>query len=64
MRDGKPVADLGPHKQASGLDLEGIERFKRQRGLEKLVTYLAPDVDDPLPEDVLILPLTTSANEP
>ena len=56
-RDGRPVANLVPHKRKGGLDLEGIERFKRERGIEKIVTYIAPDFDDPLPEDFLITPL-------
>lgn len=55
-RDGKPVLDLVPHKRKGGIDWEGLARFKRERGIDKIVTYIAPDFDDPLPEDFLITP--------
>ena len=61
VRDGTPVADLVPHKRKGGLDFEGGRRFMRERGIEKLVTYIAPDFDDPLPEDFLISPLPKPA---
>ena len=61
VRDGKPIADLVPHKRKGGLDLEGGRRFLRERGIDKLVTYIAPDFDDPLPEDFLITPLPEPA---
>lgn len=56
-RNGKPVLDLVPHKRKGGLDLEGLAEFKRTRGIDKIVTYITPDFDDPLPEDFLITPL-------
>lgn len=56
-RNGKPVADIVPHKRKGGIDFEAIERFRQERGVEKLVTYIAPDFDDPLPEDFLLNPL-------
>ena len=57
-RDGKPLLDLVPHTtRKGGLDLEGLAAFKRTRGIDKIVTYIAPDFDDPLPEDFLITPL-------
>ncbi len=55
-RDGKPIADLVPHARKGGIDFERIARFKRERGISRLVTYIAPDFDDPLPEDFLITP--------
>lgn len=57
VRDGKPVADLVPHKRMGGLDFEGLKRFKEERGIDKIVTFIAPDFDDPLPEDFLITPV-------
>lgn len=57
-RDGKPVLDLVPHKKRTGgIDRAALEQFKRERGIDKIVTYIAPDFDDPLPEDFLITPL-------
>ena len=53
-RDGRPVLDMVPHKRKGGIDLEGGRRFKRERGIDKVFTYLASDFDDPLPEDFLI----------
>jgi antitoxin (DNA-binding transcriptional repressor) of toxin-antitoxin stability system len=55
-RDGKPVLDLVPHKRKGGLDREGLERFKREKGIGKIVAHIPPDFDDPLPEDFLITP--------
>jgi prevent-host-death family protein len=56
-RNGEPVADLVPHKKKGGLKFEAIERFKKERGIKKIVTYVSPDFDDPLPEDFLLRPL-------
>ena len=68
-RDGKPVADLVPHvgklettasaepKHKGGLNYEALEAWKRERGIEEIVTWISPDFDDPLPEDFLLQPL-------
>ena len=68
-REGRPVLELVPHsatvamtggdplKQTIGLDFEALAAYKRARGIEKIVTYIAPDFDDPLPEDFLLQPL-------
>lgn len=55
-RNGEPVVELVPHKRRGGLDREGLAAFKRARGIDRIVTYIAPDFDDPLPEDFLITP--------
>ena len=55
-RDGKPVLDIGPDKRTGGFDREGLERFKKQRGIDRIFTYIASDFDDPLPEGFLITP--------
>jgi antitoxin (DNA-binding transcriptional repressor) of toxin-antitoxin stability system len=65
-RDGKPVVDLVAHKDVvepaggekkGGLNLEAGRKFLRDRGVEQFFTYVAPDFDDPLPEDFLLRPL-------
>ena len=57
-RNGKPVVDLVPHKaKQGGIDFEAGRKFLRQRGIDRVVTYIAPDFDDPLPEDFLLRPL-------
>jgi prevent-host-death family protein len=56
-RNGKPVFDLVPHKRKGGLDLEAGRAYLRKKGIEQLVTYVAEDFDDPLPEDFLLRPL-------
>lgn len=64
-RDGTPVLDLVPHKKRKGgFDAEGLARFKREHGIDRIVTYIAPDFDDPLPEDFLITPEVDAADEP
>ena len=56
-RNGRPVLDLVPHPRG-GLDLAAGERFKAKHGIAgPLVPYIAPDFDDPLPEDFLLRPL-------
>ena len=56
-RDGKPVMELVPAKEKVGIDWEGLEAYKREKGITSFVTYVAEDFDAPLPEDFLITPL-------
>jgi antitoxin (DNA-binding transcriptional repressor) of toxin-antitoxin stability system len=56
-RDGEPVLDLVPHKRQGGLDWEGMRRSKEEHGIQDFFTYVAPDFDDPLPEDFLVRPV-------
>jgi prevent-host-death family protein len=56
-RNGKPVFDLVPHRSKGGLNLEAVREFKRKHGLSAIVTYVADDFDEPLPEDFLTRPL-------
>ena len=56
-RNGKPVFDLVPHKKKGGIDLAAGRAYLRKRGIKELVTYVADDFDDPLPEDFLLRPL-------
>jgi antitoxin (DNA-binding transcriptional repressor) of toxin-antitoxin stability system len=64
-RDGEPVLDVVPRagsgKCRSGLDLACRAAFKRVHGIDKIVTYNAPDFDDPLPVVFLITPLPEPA---
>ena len=53
-RNGRPVLDLVPHQPSKGLRLEAVDEFKRKYGIETIVTYIADDFDDPLPEDFLL----------
>jgi prevent-host-death family protein len=56
-RHGEPVFDLVPHKPTGGIRWEAIDEFKKKHGIDKIVTYIADDFDDPLPEDFLLQPL-------
>ena len=56
-RNGSPVFELAPHRPRKGLRLEAIGEFKRKRGVETIVAFIADDFDDPLPEDFLQRPL-------
>jgi antitoxin (DNA-binding transcriptional repressor) of toxin-antitoxin stability system len=56
-RDGAPVLDLVPHRRKGGLDWEAARRYKEERGIKEFFTYVAPDFDDPVPEDFLLRPL-------
>jgi prevent-host-death family protein len=56
-RNGRPVFDLVPHRARGGLRLEAIDEFKAEHGLKEIVSFIADDFDDPLPEDFLLHPL-------
>ncbi|MBV8106986.1 MAG: type II toxin-antitoxin system prevent-host-death family antitoxin [Hyphomicrobiales bacterium] len=60
-RNGSPVFELAPHRPCKGFRLEAIEEFKRKRGIETIVAFIADDFDDPLPEDFLLRPLPPDA---
>jgi len=55
-RNGKPVADLVPHQKQGGLDFEALARWKKERGIDRIVAFMSDDFDDPLPEDFLSTP--------
>jgi prevent-host-death family protein len=55
-RNGLPVADIVPHKRKGGVNFEAGDKWLRSQGVDRLVEYIAPDFDDPLPEDFLITP--------
>jgi prevent-host-death family protein len=58
-RHGKPVIDLVPHQpKKGGINWEAGKRFMEEHKIDKIVSYIAPDFDDPLPEDFLITPIT------
>ena len=56
-RNGKPVADLVPHRRRGGINWAAIEEYKRKHKIKKFVIDIPADFDDPLPEDFLIRPL-------
>jgi prevent-host-death family protein len=56
-RNGKPVADLVPHRKRGGINWEAIEAFKRKHKIKRIVGPIPADFDDPLPEDFLIRPV-------
>jgi antitoxin (DNA-binding transcriptional repressor) of toxin-antitoxin stability system len=58
-RHGRPVVEMRPHEQKrGGIDFGALEAIKKELGVERLVTHISPDFDDPLPEDFLITPTT------
>jgi prevent-host-death family protein len=59
-RNGKPVLQLTAPAKSGGVNWAGIEEFKKKHGLKKLVTWVSPDFDEPLPADFL----STKAREP
>ncbi len=60
-RNGVPVFDMSPHRPRKGLRLGAIDEFKRKRGIDTLVAFIADDFDEPLPEDFLMRPLPPDA---
>jgi prevent-host-death family protein len=56
-RNGKPVAEIVPVREKGGLNMEAGREYLRKQGVSQLVTYIADDFDEELPEDFLITPL-------
>jgi prevent-host-death family protein len=56
-RNGKPVFDIVPHKQRGGVDFAAGRAYLDKLGIINPVPFVAPDFDDPLPEDFLLRPL-------
>lgn len=56
-RNGRPVFDLVPHREKRGLNLKAVREFKREHGVDEIVTYVAGDFDAALPEQALLRPL-------
>jgi prevent-host-death family protein len=56
-RNGRPILDLVPHRTHGGIDLKAGAKFLRKRGIKTLVSHVAKDFDEPLPEDFLLRPL-------
>ena len=64
-RAGEPVLDLVRHQpkeedgapRQGGINYEAGRRWLDERGIKEIFTYVAPDFDDPLPEDFLLRPL-------
>lgn len=64
-RNGKPAFEFGPHQeQKGGIDWEAGDRYLKSLGVDRLVAWVSPDFDDPLPEDFLITPLPAEFDEP
>jgi prevent-host-death family protein len=59
-RNGRPVLDLVPHQTRKGIRFEAIEKFKRKHRIKTIVSYIADDFDDPLPENFLLRALPPS----
>lgn len=60
-RNGSPVMELTAPRKRKGLNFEALEAYKRERGIDSIITYIAEDFDDPLPEDFLLRPLPPEA---
>ncbi|MEI9887474.1 MAG: type II toxin-antitoxin system prevent-host-death family antitoxin [Rhizomicrobium sp.] len=63
-RNGEPVCEITPYKKRGGTNWEAGEAFLKSIGVERLVEWIAPDFDDPLPEDFLITPLPEDFDKP
>ena len=60
-RNGSPVFELTPYRRRKGLRLEAIDEFKRKHRIDAIVSCIADDFDDPLPEEFLLRPLPADA---
>jgi prevent-host-death family protein len=56
-RNGKPVMELVQLDRKGGINWEAGEAYLKSRGLDRAMFWIAPDFDDPLPEDFLITPM-------
>ena len=60
-RHGKPAFQLVPPVRKSGIDWEAGRRFLDEHGIKDPFPFIAPDFDEPLPEDFLLRPLPDKA---
>ena len=57
-RNGDPVCQIVPLRmKKTGINWEAGKQFLRERGIRDPFPYIAPDFDEPLPEDFLLKPL-------
>lgn len=56
-RNGRPIVAIVRHTRKGGIDWGALRKWKEDQGLPRIVAEIAPDFDDPLPEDFLIRPL-------
>lgn len=56
-RNGVPVMELTAPRKPEGLRWDALDEYKRKHGVDSIVTFIAEDFDDPLPEDFLLRPL-------
>ncbi len=56
-RNGHPVCKIVPCEQKGGTNWAAGEAYLKSLGVDRLITWVSPDFDDPLPEDFLITPL-------
>ena len=60
-RNGTPVCEItAPKRKKAGVDWDAGERYLRERGADRVVSWMSPDFNDPLPEDFLLRPLPLS----
>jgi antitoxin (DNA-binding transcriptional repressor) of toxin-antitoxin stability system len=64
-RNGTPVAEMtAVKKKRYAIDWDAGERYLREHGIKRKKGWIAPDFDDPLPEDFLITPLPEDFDKP
>ena len=63
-RNGEEKFELVLHKKKGGTNWEAGEAYLKSLGVDRLVSWVSPDFDDPLPEDFLISPLPPEYDDP
>ncbi len=57
-RNGEPVCEIVPlARKEGGINWKAGEKFLRERRIGDPFPYIAPDFDNPLPEEFLLKPL-------
>lgn len=52
-----PNSNRVPPRKKGGVNLQALDEFKKANGIDAVVTYIAEDLDAPLPEDFLLQPM-------
>ena len=63
-RNGEPKFELVLHTEKGGTNWAAGEAYLKSLGVDRLVEWVSPDFDDPLPEDFLITPLPADFDDP
>lgn len=59
-RHGKPIVDIVPHVAKAGLNIKAGQQYLLDQGIKQPIAFIDDHFDEPLPDDFLLKPLTST----